>query len=225
MRALKTALGTVAVLAFLSPLNAQEFRATITGQVTDPSGAALPEATVTAVNADTMQAYTAKSDTAGVYSLLYLLPGKYTVTAEAPRFQKTVYNNVMLESAQKVTLNVSLTLGSVNQEVVVSSAPLLLDTVTSSSGGVVDQAKVENMPSTGREVWQDLAFTQGIRLLSTDPFDTTPRNNGDTFAVSGAPTNTNAFYLNGAPVSDSGKWYFTPNQDAVQELQGSVNPY
>jgi hypothetical protein len=203
---------------------AQEFRATITGQVTDPSGAAVPGASISAVSLETRQAYTAHTDAAGEYSLLYLLPGKYTVTVEAPRFLKTIYN-VVLESARKVSLNVPLALGSVNQQVVVPADVGLLDTVSSSSGGVVDQAKVENMPSTGREVWQDLAFTQGVRFLATDPFDTTPRNNGDTFAVSGAPSNTNAFFLNGAPVSDSGKWYFTPNQDAVQELQGSVNPY
>src|SRR5215467_5279241 len=100
-----------ALLAGGTFASAQEFRATITGQVTDPSGAAVPGATVSAVNADTRQVYTSQSDAAGTYSLLYLLPGKYTVTVEAARFLKTIYNNVVLESAQKVSLNVPLALG------------------------------------------------------------------------------------------------------------------
>ena len=59
---------------------------------------------MTAIRVDAQQAYTAKSDAAGVFTLLYLLPGKYTVTVDAPSFQKTVYNNVTLESAQKLNL-------------------------------------------------------------------------------------------------------------------------
>ena len=206
------------------PLHAQEFRGTITGQVTDSSGAALPSASVTAVSADTHQTYNAKSNAQGIYSLLYLLPGKYAVTVTAPQFQTNTYN-VTVESAQQMGLNVTLQPGSVNERVVVTTTSGLLDTVSASTGGVVDQAKVENMPSSGREVWQDVGFTEGVRSLSNDPFDTTPRNNGDTFAVAGAPFNSNAFFLNGAPVSDQGKWYFAPNQDAVQQLQAVANAY
>lgn len=201
--------------------HAQEFRALITGHVLDPSGAAIAGATVTAISVDTKQTYTAKSDEDGAYSLLYLLPGRYNVSVEATGFQKTFYSNVVLESAQKLNLNVTMLLGSVEQQVTVRASPGLLDTATASVGGVVDQVRVENMPSTGRQVWMDLAFTQGIRMTSNG-FDTTPRNNNDRYTVNGSPTDSNAFYLNGAPVSDRGVWYFVPNQDAVQELQGGT---
>ena len=140
---------------------------------------------------------------------------------EAPGFQKAFYNNVVLESAQKLNLNVKLVLGSVDQQVTVTGSPGLLDAATASVGGVVDQTKVENMPSTGRLVWMDLTFTQGVRMTS-GVFDTTPRNNSDRYTANGSPTDSNAFYLNGAPVSDQGLWYFVPNQDAVQELQGGT---
>jgi hypothetical protein len=203
-------------------LDGQEFRALISGQVIDPLGAGVPGAVVTAVKVDTRQAYSAKSDAAGVYSLLYLLPGQYTVTVDARGFQKTVYDNVILETAQKLNLNVTLSVGSIDQQVTVSAFPGLLETATASVGGVVDQTKVENMPSTGRQVWMDLAFAQGVRMTS-GVFDTTPRNNGDRYSVNGAPTDSNSFYLNGAPVSDQGVWYFVPNQDAVQELQGGTS--
>ncbi len=204
------------------PLPGQEFRAVITGHVMDPTGAVIPGATVTVISVDTKQAYTAKSDASGVYTILYLLPGRYTILVEAAGFQRTNYSNVILESAQKLSLNVTMALGSVEQEVTVTASPGLLESATASIGGVVDQARVENMPSTGRQVWMDLAFTQGIRLTNNG-FDTTPRNNGDRYTVNGSPVDSNAFYLNGAPVSDQGVWYFVPNQDAVQELQGGTS--
>src|SRR5438477_12800632 len=76
---------------------AQEFRAQISGQLMDPSGGAIPQGTVTATKSDSQQAYTGKSDAAGVYSLLYLLPGEYVVRVQAPGFQQMVYNDVRLE--------------------------------------------------------------------------------------------------------------------------------
>ncbi len=177
---------------------------------------------MTAVKIDTRQAYSGKSDAAGVFSLLYLLPGKYTVSVEAPGFQKALYSSVVLETAQKLNLNVTLALGSVEQQMTVTASPGLLETATASVGGVVDQIKIENMPSTGRQVWMVLAFAQGVRLTGGG-FDTTPRNNGDRYTVNGSPVDSNSFYLNGAPVSDKGVWYFVPNQDAVAELQGGTS--
>jgi len=96
---------------------AQEFRASIIGQVTDPSGAPVPEATVTAIQHGTNQTFTAKTNTAGVYSIDFVQPGQFTVTVEAQGFSKEVYPDVPLEPAQKLNLNAKLTVGQVNQEV------------------------------------------------------------------------------------------------------------
>ena len=213
------------IFVFPNSLYAQEFRASITGQVADRTGSVIPGASVTAVNTATGQSYSAKTDAEGDYNLLDLLPGPYTVTVKAENFQAAVYKAVVLESAQQRGLNVTLNPGTVTQQVVVTAAGQLLDTVSASTGGVIDQVKVANMPSTGREVWDDVALTPGIRTVATDPFDLTPRNNGNTYTVSGVPADANAFFVNGAPVSDQGKWYFVPEQDAVQEVQASANPY
>ncbi len=62
---------------------AQEFRATLTGQVTDPSGALIPDASVTAVNIDSGTTYEGKTTGKGVYYINYVLPGNYNVVAEA----------------------------------------------------------------------------------------------------------------------------------------------
>lgn len=153
-------------------------------------------------DAGTHVSYSAKSDGKGYYSVLYLLPGTYTVTIEATNFQKTVYNDVVLESAQKLGLNVTLKPGGATQRVVVTANPVDLDTVSGSTGGVIDQLKVQNMPSTGLQVFDDVSFTEGIRAASANTFSYMLRNSANTYAVAGSQLDENAFYVNGAPMSD-----------------------
>lgn len=218
----------LSINVFCSNLRAQEFRANIAGQVTDSSGSVLPGAMITAVNVETHVTYTAKTDHQGHYSVLYLLPGTYTVTIEAPHFQKMVYKNVVLDSAQQMGLNVSLRPGGETQALIVTANPLDLDTMSSSTGGVIDQFKVQNMPSTGLQVFDDVSFTEGIRAASANTFSYTLRNSANTYAVAGSQLDENAFYVNGAPMSDindSGTWYFVPNQEATSQVQAGVMPY
>lgn len=204
---------------------AQEFRASITGQVADPTGAVVPNATVSAVNDQTHLTYSTKSGSQGQYSLLYLLPGEYTVTVEAASFQSMVYNNVELDSSQQLGLNVTLKPGAITTQVTVTAGPVDLDTVSASTGGVIDQAKVQDMPSSGMMVWADLHFTEGIRTDPVSSFNLTPRNNGEPYSVAGAQTDENVFYMNGAPISYQGSWNFSPNTNSVAQVQASVMPY
>ena len=204
-------------------LYAQEFRATITGNLTDSSGSVISGASITAVNVDTRVAYSAKSNHQGIYSVGFILPGTYTVTVSAASFQTVVYNKVVLDSAQQLGLNVTLKPGNVREQIVVTAGSVDLDTESASTGGVLDQVTVENMPSSGLMVWDDVMFTQGIRIASGLGFNLTPRNNSGVYAVSGQTRPV--FYMNGAPVSDQGSWYFSPSQAAVQQVQAGVMPY
>ena len=204
--------------------NAQEFRASITGEVADTSGAMIPRASITAVNADTHVKYSTKSDGQGVYSLLYLLPGSYTVTIGATNFKTTVFDHIRLDSGQKLGLNATLKPGSVAEQVIVTPSEVELDTVSASMQAVVDQRQVENIPSSGHEVFDDVIFTQGVRINGL-AFNTFPRNNAITYTAAGAQTDENAFYINGAPVSDTGSWYLVPTEQAVQQVQVQSMPY
>jgi len=156
----------ILLVGFSGRLGAQEFRASITGQVMDSSGAVISGASITAVNQETRVAYSAKSDNQGVYSVLYVLPGSYTVTVEAARFETKIYNQVALQSAQQLGLNVTLPLGNVAQQVEVTADSVDLDTVSATVGGVVDQTRIENMPTAGLEVFDDVSFTEEIRSNS-----------------------------------------------------------
>ena len=129
---------------------------------------------VTAVDTATGQNYSTKGDGEGVYNLLDLLPGSYKVTASANGFQAAVFDNVILESAQQRGLNIVLRPGAVTQQVVVTAAGQLLETVDASVGGVIDESKVANMPSTGREVFEDASLNarhshRSNRSLRFDP--------------------------------------------------------
>jgi hypothetical protein len=216
-----------ACLAGATFLCAQEFRASIRGEVVDTSGAPIPGAKATAVEISTQQQYSATAGADGVFNLLYLLPGKYTVTVEARGFRRKVYTSVSLASAQALDLNnITLTVGSVRQQVTVTSSPGLLNTTSASGGGVLDQTKVENIGSEGHAAWMDLYFTPGVEVDSNAPFQDTPRNNtSDLFKVNGAPIASNGFYINSAPVSDKGTWYFVPPEDSVSQMQSSNNTY
>lgn len=220
-------LAVVLLTILIAPnaMRAQDFRASLSGAVVDTSGAVIAGAAIEAVNNQTHVSYSAKTNGRGVYTLLYILPGTYTVTVSAADFQTVVYNKVVLNSSQQLGMNVTLKPGSVKQQITVTAGPVNLDTVTASMGGVIDKLRVENMPSTGREVFDDADFVQGSHIVGVNSFNNTLRNNSTKYAISGEQTDENIFYINGFPVSDLGSWYISPNQNAVAQVQVSVMPY
>ena len=106
--------------------------------------------------------------------------------AETPRHRQNLTD--LVQAVQKLNLNVTLTVGTISQEVTVSATPGLLDTATAAGGGVVNQARVENLPSMGRQSWDDVIFTSGVRETGTSAFNLTLRNNSQVATVDGAPT-------------------------------------
>src|SRR5882724_4074849 len=105
MRTRYAALGLLVVLALSAPVFGQSTYATVSGTVSDPSGAVLPGVSLTATNNATGVVSTVISNESGAYNLTSLLPGAYTVSAELPGFQKATYTNVTLGNAQQVRLN------------------------------------------------------------------------------------------------------------------------
>src|SRR6266545_7484894 len=105
---------------------AQEFRATVTGRVTDPNGFAVPGATVTAANTQTGEVAAGISTTEGAYTIPFLRPGLYTVSAELTGFRKVSQANVRLEVGQTSAVNFQLQLGELSEQVsVIAESPIL----------------------------------------------------------------------------------------------------
>lgn len=139
---------------------AQEFRATLTGTVTDSSGAVIPKAQVTAVNVDTGSAYTAKTSDAGVYYIPYVVPGTYTVKVTADGFKTAVQDKVLLLAGKYFGQNFSLEVGTTGEKIEVTAAPPMIETANGSGGTILDEKTLQNVPVNGRQVYMMIGTTR-----------------------------------------------------------------
>ncbi len=223
--------GFLALAALAASAFAQDFRATLTGLVTDPSGAAIPGATVKATNLGTNASKDAKTTSFGVFTIPYLDPGVYNVEVSAAGFQTQVREKIVLRVADKVNLPVELKIGQAAQSVVVLAEQEVIETASADRGLVFDPIKTQQLPLNGRQTYMLMALTPGV-LYTTEAFG--PGGNSGTrgwdttsaYRINGARSGQNLFLLNGAPISDAGgTWQVAPNVEAVQEFKVMTNTY
>ena len=138
----------------------------ITGQILDPSKAAIPNAAVTATNSANGAVRKAQTDSQGHYALANLPVGTYSITVEHEGFQQLKQTGVMLNVATTVTLNLTLTVGSVSQEVVVTSEATIIDKTDASTGTVLDNREVGELPINGRDYARFSLLTPGAIFRS-----------------------------------------------------------
>src|SRR2546426_5411921 len=116
---------------------AQEFRGSVAGRVTDPSGAVVPGSQVTITNTATNVSNSVTTNEAGVYTVLYLAPGRYTVVAEAKGFKKLLHT-IEVRVGDKITLDLPLEVGSVTESVNITAEAPVLETSSATAGQVID---------------------------------------------------------------------------------------
>ncbi len=151
---------TVVLSIFLfSSLALAQTAASVSGTVTDPAGARVVDALVTAVNASTGSSTLAHSNEAGVYVFASLPPGHYRFTGEHAGFRKVVINDVDLEVGASVTVNLSLNLGATSESVEVTATGSDVSASSSSVGDVINGTKLLALPVAGRSSY-DLIVTQ-----------------------------------------------------------------
>src|SRR5580658_10051549 len=125
-----------------------QFRASIQGSVTDPTGALIPNAQVTLIDNATNATQTTTSNSDGVYNFAQLPPDKFTLTATAPGFTKKVLQNVAIIPEQANSIDIQLTLGDTSTTVSVSADTIsALDTATSNIGATISSNDIEHLPS------------------------------------------------------------------------------
>jgi hypothetical protein len=205
-------------------VSAQVTRATLTGSVTDPIGAVVPDATITVTQTDTGAVNTVKSSKSGDYTVPFLLPGPYSISVTAPGFKTYVHAGLTLQTEQTVTENVKLIIGEVNEAVSVHGASPLVDTATATTGQVLTSEEAEDLPSNGRSPigYAHLMYgsvAKGKHSASqVTPFD---NSTGSDFSVGGGNSQSNELLLNGVPnMEDGGRISaFSPQLDAVDEMR------
>jgi hypothetical protein len=156
-----------AALLFAASVFAQEFRASVAGQITDSSGAIVPDATITVTSVERNTVAQTISNSSGHYLVQYLLPGKYTVTAEKPGFKKSLHPAIALESSDHISLDIVLEVGGLNQSVTITDQAPLLDTETATRAATVENRVLENVPTNGRNLFSLQYTLPGVIKQST----------------------------------------------------------
>jgi len=152
----------VACIILFTAMAHAQYRASIRGVVTDPSGALVSDATVTLLNTDTNLAMTAKSDQDGIYVFNALPAAHYKVTVEHPGFKKNVLENVQIIPDQLNNLDLQLQVGQAVETVTVSSTTEALDTETATVSGTIRGSEIQTLPSSGRNVFMLAQLAPGI---------------------------------------------------------------
>jgi hypothetical protein len=142
---------------------AQGTTSRISGTVTDTSGAAVPSATVTAVNDDTGVSYSTKSSSSGTYSFDSLQLGKYTIRAEAPNFRQFVSTGNVLSIGVPTSVDPKLQAGGNNETVTVQGGYDIVQTESSGNfGAIIDNVTLTELPNVGTRGRNPLGLTQFI---------------------------------------------------------------
>ncbi|MEP7361819.1 MAG: carboxypeptidase regulatory-like domain-containing protein [Acidobacteriota bacterium] len=200
---------------------AQEFRSTISGRVTDPSGSAVVGAKIVAVEKNTGAKSETTSGPNGGYSLPFLTPGPYTLTAEFSGFKKNVQEGLNVATNQRIAIDIALQLGNQVDSVTVSADVAMLQTATASVGQVIGQNEISVLPMNGRTPLTLAQLAYGV-TPSSDPRFTRPFDNSGPsgFSMGGGQAQTNELLLDGSPdMTKNRRVAYNPPVDAVQEIK------
>jgi hypothetical protein len=197
----------ISVVVCSLPTRAQVAGATLSGTVTDASGAVINSAKVSIKNSATGITRGVASDEAGLYSAPNLLPGNYEITTSAPGFFTAVRTGITLGVGASQVLNFSLQVGQVNEKVEVQGMAPAVELASSALRGEVDATTVRELPLNGRS-WTDLATLQpGVDAIHTQPTfakgsDRGNRGFGFQLTISGARPQQNNYRLDGVSLND-----------------------
>lgn len=202
-------------------IRAQQAAGTITGTVTDPSGSAIPGATVTARDVDQGTTWRTQTNNAGVYDFPQITPGNIAVKVEAAGFAAQDRTAFALTVNQVAQVNFSLAVGKVNETVTVTGAPPLLQTESTQVGAVLNAKDVASLPLATRDVNQLTLLMPGVVSPNIFAFesDQTTFGTGRPY-VNGAREQDNNASLDGMDVNqpDNNDVAYVPSPDALSNF-------
>ena len=208
----------------------------ITGAVTDPSGAPISAAAVTARNLETGAVRNATTDDAGRYLVLSLAVGQYEVRVTKPGFTEAVRSGIQLVIGQEARVDLNLQVGAVETQVIVSSDVLFVATATNDISGLVGARQIKDLPLNGRSFDLLLPLNPGIVNFTSQKTGGTGISNSTTannFAVEGNRPQQNLFLLNGVEYTGAAENNMQPGGtsgmllgvDAVREFNVQRDSY
>ncbi|MDE3179803.1 MAG: carboxypeptidase regulatory-like domain-containing protein [Acidobacteriota bacterium] len=211
----------VVMIAFVPRVRAQA-EASITGTVSDSSGASVPGATVTVRDVENGFSRKVVTDATGEYNAASLPLGRYDMTAEKQGFDTEVKTGLTLVVGEKAVVNLTLRLGEMKQLVTVKDEGPVVNVTTQATSGLVGEREVKELPLNGRSYDELMTLNPGIVNYTAERTGGVGGSNsavGNMFAVSGRRPQENLFLLNGIEYTSASEINLTPG-GASGELLG-----
>ncbi|HEY7211310.1 MAG TPA: TonB-dependent receptor [Bryobacteraceae bacterium] len=190
---------------------------TLTGTITDASGAVVPGAAIVATDNATSVESKTTSTTSGDYTLPYLPAGSYTIRVSSPGFRPSTVQNVTLRVAQTLTVDIKMEVGDVNQQVLVTDQPAVLESESAEIGHYITTEEYKAWP---------ILVEDGQRQIQQFIFDSLPGSTGNTFqgSINGGQQYSHEILIEGIPVgrsdlSGGNNNEFSPSAEAIGEFK------
>ncbi len=206
----------VLVASLAGALLAQGPVSSVSGEIHDPSGAVIPNIVVTARNANTNLSRSSVTNDSGAYTIVGLAPGPYEISAEGPGFKREVRSGITLAVAQEARIDFKLEMGIVSDVVNVTEQVPVVNTESGSTGTVIDNKKVVEIPLNGRQFYNLAILVPG----TTAPAQNSTDGFRGGFNVSGRAETNNNFTVNGIDNNDESVAApsVRPSVDDIQEF-------
>jgi len=202
-----TAVFLMLAICLSVPTLAQVAGGRLSGTLSDPSGAGIPEAKLVIKNVATGVERTVTTNADGYYTAVNLLPGSYQIAITAPGFNSETRHGVTMSVGSQITIDITLRVGTVSNKVEVTAAVPDVQLTSSDISAVVTANTVRELPLNGRS-WTDLAALQpGVETIQTQPSfatgsDRGNRGFGQQLTISGARPQQNNYRLDGVSLND-----------------------
>jgi hypothetical protein len=213
-----------------------QFNSGLEGTVFDPTGAAVPNATVVLRQVNTGVEHSTTASSAGVYRFTALPAATFVLTVNAPGFETAALDNIVIQVAETRTLDVRMKLGAATQKISVEASVTPLNLSTGAVSGQINETKVHELPLVGRNMFSLVVLTPGVTGLPSGGGQAYAQATADIFNAelgvnlnaNGQRAESNNFSVDGATTNGNprgGVTNLTPNADSIQEVRIQTNNF
>src|SRR5437773_8125365 len=231
-----TGWGTLWVMMLVASSAWAQFSSGLEGTVFDPTGAVVPNATVTIKEVSTGVEHTTVTSSAGNYRFTALPASRFTLAVKATGFETAELNDIAIQLVETRTLNVTLKLGAATQTVDVNAEVTPVNLAAGGVSGQVNEVKVHELPLVGRNMFSLVVLTPGVTGLPSGGGQAYAQATADIFNAelgvnlnaNGQRAESNNFQVDGATTNGNprgGVTNLTPNADSIQEVRIQTNSF
>jgi hypothetical protein len=219
---------TFVLCLIAAPLWAQTFQGGIRGTLTDNTGATIPLAKMSLIEQATGISRSTISGEDGGYNFNGINPSTYTVMAEKPGFKTLQRKGIVVNTQEFLGVDLQMAVGEVSESVNVTAEVTSIETTNASTGQVVDNRKLSDLPNMGRNpFYQTVKISQNVTPGGDPKFNRMEDQSGSSqISIAGGPVRGNTYTLDGIPITDSiNRAVIIPTIESVQEVKLQINTY